>query len=1164
MGQKREDQRGLAFGRTALKSAEDDGYARVAAWFLGPKGENGQFLKNTLGMIAEEHARFRSEHYKPGDPPYIDEKIRSMAAFQQAQCQLTRNVLQLMEQLRSSEPFFSPRYQGHMNWDTVLPGNLGYVAAMLYNQNNVATEASPVTSALELEVGAQLCAMIGYGDSDGSPPPWGHITADGSIANIEAMWMARNLKLYPLALRKLLKAQLTRPTYRYVETESVLVTTARRAQKPLVEATDWECLNVPPNEAVRLPEVIATTCLPGVHDGVAKVGADVRDDLVQSLGLGQYAQTYPSVSGLRVLVPATKHYSWPKAGTILGIGSDGVIGISVGDRCQMDLDELRTQLDKCHDNKIPLLTVVAVMGSTEEGAVDDLAGIVSLREEYRDKGLSFLLHCDAAWGGYLRSMMVPAGREDAAADTDTDSGYVPTVPLSSHAKTQFGCLADADTVTIDPHKAGFVPYPAGSLSYRDKRMRELITFDAAYLHSDPDTNMGIYGVEGSKPGAAAAAVWLAHKTIPLDQEGYGRLLAECNYTTKLYYCYWVTLTGENDTFDLEPLIPLPNRLVGAGGETLASGEDKVKAWIRERIVGRSNEELRADADAMAVLCELGPDVLINAFVVNKRGNTDLGTCSKLNQELFDEHFSMVKSGEKVRDDLDLILTMSALDADKYSVPLERVCRRLGLDLPATHDKVNFFINTILQPWPTTHGYLKSITEAFRTTVNAKVAGKQTPPAPAPTESAPPDLVKAVPTDVTGSETLTPGSRSYAGLVTVNEAKTNQLYYWFFERQVAGRDDANLAEVPLVVWLNGGPGASSLVGLFMENGPLRMTDCGAVTRNEFAWNRSVHLLYWDQPVGAGYANTNDAGYVTTEEQMAEQLCNGLIQFYELHPEYRTCPLYLTGESYAGKYLPYLAREVLSRTEAIPLKGVAIGDGWMKPIQHTYDQIAYGYEMGFVDTRLRDELNARYAQMVDLMMSGSPGQMAMATDMSKQISDSIVAAGGQPDIYDVRRWGGDTLDVLRTYMNSDTTKDALHVPSDVVWQFADNDGPVAKHLKADIMKDATGLIPELLDSGVRMLLYTGNFDMACGYTGTEKILWELNWSGKWTDVDRFIWREPIAGQDTICGYVKELDRLTQIVIPQSGHLVPVGQPQVSRLMLYRWIFEQTFPNAADRRQ
>ncbi len=311
------------------------------------------------------------------------------------------------------------------------------------------------------------------------------------------------------------------------------------------------------------------------------------------------------------------------------------------------------------------------------------------------------------------------------------------------------------------------------------------------------------------------------------------------------------------------------------------------------------------------------------------------------------------------------------------------------------------------------------------------------------------------------------------------------------------------------------------------------------------------------MGAGYANTKDAGYVTTEEEMAEQLCNGLIQFYELHPEYRSCPLYLTGESYAGKYLPYFARKILSRNEAIPLKGVAIGDGWMKPILHTFDQITYGYEMGFVDTRLRDELKERCAEMVDLMMSGSPGQMALAAKMSTEISDSIVAAGGQPDIYDVRRWSGDILPVLRTYLNTVAVKEALHVPSDVKWQFADNAGPVSDHLKADIMKDATGLIPELLDRGVRMLLYTGNFDMACGYTGTEKILWNLNWTGKWIDVDRFVWHEPIAGQDTTCGYVKELDRLTQIVIPRSGHLVPVGRPQISRLMLYRWIFEQGFP-------
>ena len=99
------------------------------------------------------------------------------------------------------------RYQGHMNWDTTLPALLGYFATMLYNPNNVAFEGSTATTLLEMWVGDDLCRMLGYAIPDeaamarGAVRPWGHITCGGTISNIEAMWVARNLKFYPVALQ---------------------------------------------------------------------------------------------------------------------------------------------------------------------------------------------------------------------------------------------------------------------------------------------------------------------------------------------------------------------------------------------------------------------------------------------------------------------------------------------------------------------------------------------------------------------------------------------------------------------------------------------------------------------------------------------------------------------------------------------------------------------------------------------------------------------------------------------------------------------------------------------------------------------------------------------------------------------------------------------------
>ena len=85
-----------------------------------------------------------------------------------------------------------------MTWDTTMPAMLGYVSGLLWNQNNVDSTASPVTTEFEVRVGQQLCDLMRF---PADPVPWGHLTGCGSVANIEGMWAARNAKLHPLALQ---------------------------------------------------------------------------------------------------------------------------------------------------------------------------------------------------------------------------------------------------------------------------------------------------------------------------------------------------------------------------------------------------------------------------------------------------------------------------------------------------------------------------------------------------------------------------------------------------------------------------------------------------------------------------------------------------------------------------------------------------------------------------------------------------------------------------------------------------------------------------------------------------------------------------------------------------------------------------------------------------
>jgi hypothetical protein len=105
------------------------------------------------------------------------------------------------------------------------------------------------------------------------------------------------------------------------------------------------------------------------------------------------------VSAGVVVGPGTMHYSWPKAAAILGLGSSQLVRIPVDLDARMDVDLLRAELDRCLDEKQPVIQVVAVVGSTEESAVDPLSKIVAVREEDRRSGLDFPIHVDAAASG---------------------------------------------------------------------------------------------------------------------------------------------------------------------------------------------------------------------------------------------------------------------------------------------------------------------------------------------------------------------------------------------------------------------------------------------------------------------------------------------------------------------------------------------------------------------------------------------------------------------------------------------------------------------------------------------------------------------------------------------------------------------------------------------
>lgn len=175
-----------------------------------------------------------------------------------------------------------------------------------------------------------------------------------------------------------------------------------------------------------------------------------------------------------------------------------MVGVSVDVTARIDLELLEAKLLEAVENKTAVYAVVAVIGSTEEGAVDRLSEILELRRRFQDDyGLSFLVHADAAWGGYFTTML---SRNRPGTPTPADDSPVkkpePEMYLDPETRQDLEALEEADSITVDPHKAGYIPYPAGSLVYRDGRMRHLVTWSGPYLSQGSAENIGVYGVEG--------------------------------------------------------------------------------------------------------------------------------------------------------------------------------------------------------------------------------------------------------------------------------------------------------------------------------------------------------------------------------------------------------------------------------------------------------------------------------------------------------------------------------------------------------------------------------------------------------------------------------------------------------------------------------------------
>ncbi|KAF9005246.1 Alpha/Beta hydrolase protein [Cyathus striatus] len=170
-------------------------------------------------------------------------------------------------------------------------------------------------------------------------------------------------------------------------------------------------------------------------------------------------------------------------------------------------------------------------------------------------------------------------------------------------------------------------------------------------------------------------------------------------------------------------------------------------------------------------------------------------------------------------------------------------------------------------------------------------------------------------------------RNFAGNVGVGrEGHPNDtLFFWAFEKNNGSLTNANSTD-PWGIWLNGGPGSSSMLGFFFENGPIRMNSDLSLSPHNQSWHNVADYFWIDQPVGVGFSTADSNGYVADEDQMGRDFMGFLANLVKVFPSLAHRPLHLTGESYAGTYIPYILKAYF-QTETPPVKlvKIAIGDG-----------------------------------------------------------------------------------------------------------------------------------------------------------------------------------------------------------------------------------------------
>lgn len=398
-----------------------------------------------------------------------------------------------------------------------------------------------------------------------------------------------------------------------------------------------------------------------------------------------------------------------------------------------------------------------------------------------------------------------------------------------------------------------------------------------------------------------------------------------------------------------------------------------------------------------------------------------------------------------------------------------------------------------------------------------------------------------------------GVKQFSGYLDIEEGKKH-LFVWFFESRNDPETD------PLLLWLNGGPGCSSMTGLLFELGPAGITKKLEPFENSFAWNNNASVLFLDQPVNTGLSYSEER--VGTSRAAGKDVYALLSLFFEEFPEYNN-GFHISGESYAGHYIPAIATEILSHEDRnFNLSSVLIGNGWTDVYHQApaYKEMACG-KGGYkavLDQKTCDNYNKNLHPCQALAKAcyehQTPLRCIPADYYCGTLMDPYMKTG--LNVYDIRGPcesdpDGECylgLDYVDSYLNQ---PEVLEILGSEVTKFEGCSNSVYNSFTftGDNSRPFHRDVADLLESGLPVLIYAGDKDFICNWVGQTMWLNALEWSGQenYLEADTRSW----TVDGVPAGEVKNADGLTFLRVYDAGHMVPYDQPEHALDMVNRWI-------------